>query len=87
MGKFSRFSNETMTDTEPTVLKHVVPPVIKDTKFKSIKIKEKNYKQLALLKAITGTSYIELFDLAVSRLVDEPEYSDTLKLMQNMKEK
>lgn len=82
MGKFSRFSNENTVDSTPAVLKHDSKPIKKDVKVKSIKIKELNYKQLAILKATTGTSYIELLDLAVSMLADEPQYQKIIDSIQ-----
>lgn len=78
MGKFSRFSNENIVDSTPTVLKQDRKTIKTDVKVKSIKIKEANYKQLAILKATTGTSFIELLDLAVSMLVDEPQYQKVI---------
>lgn len=88
MGRFDKFAKEAGDDVTPVPLekkhigrKSVKTPVKKPEAVptKSIKIKELNYDQLGLLKAVGQGSYVELLDKAVTQylekfLKDNPQY-------------
>ena len=86
MGRFDKFKNEAGNGIDPVSLekKHVGRQTKSVRKAeteptKSIKIKQRNYDQLGLLKGVGQGSYVEILDKAVQQYIgdflqDNPQY-------------